>query len=122
MDAAAMVRACWFNCLKLFSGKLARLDGIELPEEFGVGMVFLQRGREAEAADAIRQAVEKFDLSFVGWRAVPTDPSILGPRSCESLPVIRQCFVAPHYEVADSEAFDFALQLLPSAATPGDAA
>ncbi|MFY9911303.1 MAG: glutamate synthase large subunit [Candidatus Sulfotelmatobacter sp.] len=96
---------------KAFFRKVARLDGIKLPEEFGIGMAFLQRGREDEAADAIRQAVEKFDLSFVGWRAVPTDSSILGPRSCESLPVIRQCFVAPHCEVADSEAFDFELQL-----------
>ncbi len=80
---------------KAFFRKTARALGIELPDEFGVGMVFLQRGQEAVAADAIRTAVAKFDLSFVGWRKVPTDASILGPRSLESLPVVRQCFIVP---------------------------
>src|SRR6266849_5888984 len=80
---------------KAFFRKTARALGIELPDEFGVGMVFLQRGQEAVAADAIRTAVAKFDLSFVGWRKVPTDASILGPRSLDSLPVVRQCFIVP---------------------------
>jgi hypothetical protein len=55
-----------------------------LPDEFAVGMVFLQRGQEAQAIDAIRAAVAKFDLCFLGWRTVPSDPSILGPRSRDS--------------------------------------
>src|SRR5713226_2082101 len=80
---------------KAFFRKTARALGIELPDEFGVGMVFLQRGQEAVAADTIRTAVAKFDLSFVGWRKVPTDASILGPRSLDSLPVVRQCFIVP---------------------------
>ncbi|HWW13217.1 MAG TPA: glutamate synthase large subunit [Candidatus Dormibacteraeota bacterium] len=80
---------------KAFFRKAARTGGNELPDEFAVGMVFLQRGRESVAGDAIRAAVAKFDLSLVGWREVPTDPSILGPRSRESLPVVRQCFIAP---------------------------
>src|SRR5258708_5750263 len=80
---------------KAYLRKTARALGIELPDKFGVGMVFLQRGQEAVAADAIRTAVAKFDLSFVGWRKVPTDASILGPRSLESLPVVRQCFIVP---------------------------
>ena len=80
---------------KAFFRRAAGEDGIELPNEFGVGMVFLQRGQEDQAGEAIRAAVGKFDLSFLGWRAVPTDSSILGPRSRDSLPVVRQCFVAP---------------------------
>jgi glutamate synthase (ferredoxin) len=96
---------------KAFFRRAARADGIELPEEFGVGMVFLQRGQESWAVDAIRDAVGKFDLSFVGWRAVPTDPSILGPRSRDSLPVIRQCFIAPGAKSADVGSVDFELQL-----------
>ncbi len=39
---------------KAFFRRVAREDGIELPDEFGVGMVFLQRGREDQAVDAIR--------------------------------------------------------------------
>jgi glutamate synthase domain-containing protein 2/glutamate synthase domain-containing protein 1/glutamate synthase domain-containing protein 3 len=78
---------------KAFFRKAARADGIQLHDEFAVGMVFLQRGQEAQADDAIRTSISKFDLSFLGWRTVPTDPSILGPRSSDSLPVVRQCFI-----------------------------
>ena len=101
---------------KTFFRKTARADGIELPLEFGVGMVFLQPGQESQAADAIRAAVSKFDLSFLGWRAVPTDASILGPRSRDSLPAVRQCFVAPRgrsscLKSSGLESSDFELQL-----------
>ena len=96
---------------KTFFRETARADGIELPDEFGVGMVFLQRGEEARAVDAIRAAVAKFNLSFVGWRVVPTDPSILGPRSSDSLPVVRQCFITPGDGFSRLNSFDFELQL-----------
>src|SRR5271155_154409 len=88
---------------KAFFRRAARVDGVELPDEFAVGMVFLQRGQEAQAIDAIRAAVAKFDLCFLGWRTVPSDPSILGPRSRDSLPVVRQCFIAPRGRSCDPE-------------------
>jgi glutamate synthase (ferredoxin) len=94
-----------------FFRKAAGAQGIALPEEFGVGMVFLQRGQENRTLDAIRSSVGKFDLSFLGWRTVPTDPSILGPRSCDSLPLVRQCFIAPSGGALGLEHFDFELQL-----------
>jgi glutamate synthase (ferredoxin) len=101
---------------KAFFRKAARAGGIELPDEFAVGMVFLQRGHESLAGDAIRATVAKFDLSFVGWREVPTDPSILGPRSRESRPVVRQYFLAPRGRSSNLkssliESPDFELQL-----------
>jgi len=101
---------------KAFFRRVARDDGIQLPEEFGVGMVFLQRGQENTALEAIRSAVSKFDLSFLGWRSVPTDSSILGPRSRDSFPAVRQCFVAPrggsaHLKSTGIESSDFELQL-----------
>ncbi|HTA50235.1 MAG TPA: glutamate synthase large subunit, partial [Verrucomicrobiae bacterium] len=101
---------------KAFFRRVARADGIQLPEEFGVGMVFLQRGRENDALAAIRSAVEQFDLAFLGWRSVPTDSSILGPRSRDSLPVVRQCFVAPragssHLKSTGLDSFDLELRL-----------
>src|ERR1700691_2109681 len=65
---------------KSFFRKAARYDGIDLPEEFAVGMVFLQPGHEPQIVEAIRAAVARFDLRFLGWRTVPTDASILGPR------------------------------------------
>ena len=96
---------------KSFFRNAARAAGMKLPEEFGVGMVFLQRGQESSAENAIQRAVAKFDLSFLGWRKVPTDPSILGPRSSDSLPVIRQCFIAPSSTTRKLESFDLELQL-----------
>jgi glutamate synthase (ferredoxin) len=101
---------------KPFFRNAARAEGIELPDEFGVGMVFLQPGQESQAIDAIRATVAKFDLAFLGWRTVPTDPSILGPRSHDSLPAVRQCFVAPRARASELESsglksFDFELQL-----------
>jgi glutamate synthase domain-containing protein 1 len=83
---------------KDFFRKMAHAEGIDLPEEFGVGMVFLQRGHEEQAVAAIRSAVTKYDLSFLGWRVVPTDKSILGPRSNDSLPVVRQCYIGVREE------------------------
>jgi len=94
-----------------FFRKTARTAGIGLPGEFGVGMVFLQRGSERQAEDAIRAAVPKFDLSFLGWRTVPTDPTILGPRSRDSLPVVRQCFIAPCGRSSGLASRDFESQL-----------
>lgn len=83
---------------KTFFRKMACADGIELPERFGVGMVFLQRGHEEQAVAAIRSAVTKYDLSFLGWRVVPINKSILGPRSNDSLPVVRQCYIGVREE------------------------
>ena len=101
---------------KSFFRRAARADGIKLPEEFGVGMVFLQPGQETRALHALRAAVSKYGLSFLGWRTVPTDPSILGPRSRDSLPVVRQCFIAPRSRSSNSpasslESSDFELRL-----------
>jgi glutamate synthase (ferredoxin) len=100
---------------KAFFRRVARDDGIALPEEFGVGMVFLQRGQASQAMESIRAAVEKFKLSFLGWRAVPIDASILGPRSRDSLPVVQQCFVGPRGKSSSLnsgiDSFDFELQL-----------
>jgi glutamate synthase domain-containing protein 2/glutamate synthase domain-containing protein 1/glutamate synthase domain-containing protein 3 len=99
---------------KAFFRRAALADGIELPEEFAVGMVFLQRGQESASVEQIRAAVAKSGLAFLGWRVVPTDPSILGPRSSDSLPVVRQCFIAPapsHRRSYGIEACDFELQL-----------
>lgn len=96
---------------KAFFRKTARAAGIDLPLHFGVGMVFLQPEEEQIARQAIDMAAARFDLEFIGWREVPTDPAILGPRSRESLPVIRQCYIAPRGESASAESFEFELQL-----------
>ncbi len=81
---------------KSFFRKAARYDGIDLPDEFAVGMVFLQPGHAPQVLDTLRKATARYDLKFLGWRTVPTDASILGPRSRQSIPAIRQCFLGPN--------------------------
>ena len=67
-------------------------EGIHLPEEFGLGMVFLPAYGEGLSKQIIEGAAELHGLRFLGWRVVPTNPAIVGPRAFETLPLIRQCF------------------------------
>ena len=68
--------------------------GIELPANFAVGMVFLAADEtRADAARAAMQgALEDQGLPVLGWRAVPTDPSVCGEIALASLPRIEQVF------------------------------
>jgi glutamate synthase domain-containing protein 2/glutamate synthase domain-containing protein 1/glutamate synthase domain-containing protein 3 len=70
--------------------------GINLPEHFAVGMIFLPREQVNAARAAVQDAAALSGFDFLGWREVPVDPSILGPRSFETLPLVAQCFFAPH--------------------------
>src|SRR5205823_5564267 len=81
----------------------ARQAGIELPPRFGLGMVFLPRFGEGPARDLIEAHARRLRLQCLGWRTVPTDSSIVGPRAAETLPLIRQCFFAPLEESAKFE-------------------
>jgi len=83
--------------------KLAQEAGIELPPLFALGMVFLPLKAADEAKRRIEQSAQTRGLQFLGWRQVPTDPSIVGPQALRTLPVIQQCFVAPTSGVADFE-------------------
>src|SRR5438132_8858504 len=90
-----------------FFRKSARAAGIELPSVFGLGMVFLPPGKEEAARSSIIALAKENGLRCLGWRAVPTDPEVVGPRAYEALPIIEQCFFAPRSETIDSEAADF---------------
>src|SRR5215510_4031353 len=84
--------------------------GICLPEEFGLGMVLLAPQHEAVAASLIETLAEANGLRFLGWRVVPTDSSIVGPRALETLPVMRQCFFGAIKETQDLETLLFRLR------------
>ena len=93
-----------------FIRRCARGAGIELPSGFALGMVFLPREEEAAARELIANLARSHGLRLLGWRVVPTDPSIVGPRALETLPVIQQCFFAPMDEAADLESNLFGLR------------
>jgi glutamate synthase (ferredoxin) len=93
-----------------FIRKNAREAGIDLPAAFGLGMVFLPPGNEDAARRSIAAQARKAGLRCLGWRPVPTNPQVVGPRAHEALPVIEQCFFSPQKKTADLEALLFRLR------------
>jgi glutamate synthase (ferredoxin) len=90
-----------------FIRRSALQAGIELPAVFGLGMVFLPQGNEEAARNAIVAQAKESGLQCLGWRVVPTDPDVVGPRAYEALPAIEQCFFVPQPETADLESLLF---------------
>ncbi len=84
--------------------------GIALPgaREYGVGMFFLpQDGRKRRQAQRqFERAAKGEGLPFLGWRAVPVRPEVLGQRARDKMPCIMQAFVAKPEGVAPGLAFD----------------
>ena len=101
-----------------FLRERAREAGIRLPKRFGVGMVFLQPAQEAAVRETVERLAEESGLRFLGWREVPTDASIIGPRALATLPVIRQCFFGPGRRSRDFEGALFRLRKQIEAAAP----
>lgn len=95
----------------------AREAGMELPERFGLGMTFLPREPEAARA-AIEATAGRCGLAVLGWRRVPTEPSVLGPRALETLPEIGQFLVSGEGPGADLEQRLFFFRKLAESETP----
>jgi glutamate synthase (ferredoxin) len=90
----------------------AEEQGITLPEEFGLGVVFLTPGAAAEARDAVEAAAATERLRILGWRRVPTSADSLGCRALETMPEIWQCFVEPFHPGRGTARFEWRLALL----------
>src|SRR6202789_2047185 len=88
---------------KDFIRKRARESEIELPETFGMGMAFMSPRQEVAARASVQSSATKFGLRCLGWRVVPTYPSLLGPCALATLPLIRQCFFVTEDSSADLE-------------------
>src|ERR1700729_2921216 len=88
---------------KAFIRKRAREINIELPESFGMGMAFIPPGQEAAARASVECSATELGLRCLGWREVPTYPSLLGPCALATLPSIRQCFFATQDSATDLE-------------------
>ena len=81
-----------------FFAKAAEEAGFALPgaRDYGVGMFFfpqdtLKRGQAKKMFEVI---VAKEGMAFLGWRAVPVCPEILGRKARDRMPFIEQAFVA----------------------------
>jgi glutamate synthase (NADPH/NADH) large chain len=88
----------------------AKALGIALPAagEYGLGMVFLPRENQARAAleQLIERTVTGDGLSFLGWRDVPVDSSVLGASVRATEPFVRQFLVGHGAQRLDGAAFE----------------
>ncbi|MBD5544583.1 MAG: glutamate synthase large subunit [Lachnospiraceae bacterium] len=99
-----------------FFTKVTKPLGIFLgsEREYGVGMFFfpqdeLKRNQSKKMFEII---VEKEGLEFLGWREVPTIPSVLGHKAVECMPYIMQAFVKKPAEVEKGLEFDRMLYIV----------
>ncbi len=90
--------------------KWAEAEGLTLPPpgDYAVAMCFLPQ--DDAARDFITGQFEKFvtkeGQQLIGWRDVPTTLDGLGKAVLDSMPMIRQCFVARGENCADQDAFE----------------
>jgi glutamate synthase (NADPH/NADH) large chain len=66
-----------------------------LGKQYAIGMLFLSQDpvKAQTARDIVNQELKQETLTVCGWRAVPTNPNVLGPIALESLPDIQQVFI-----------------------------
>jgi glutamate synthase (NADPH) large chain len=93
-DGAGLLIQIPHNFLK----RACRDVGIRLPgaSEYGVGMIFLPRESEGRASceKLIGKIIAEEGQQLLGWRDVPVKPTHIGDLARESMPVIRQVFIA----------------------------
>ena len=78
-----------------FFRKTLKKDNIKLPEHYGVGMFFLPRNKLLlnQHKKMFEKLVEQEGCTFITWRNVPCDESILGQKAKDCIPSIYQAFV-----------------------------
>jgi glutamate synthase (NADPH/NADH) large chain len=78
--------------------------GITLPEQYAVGMVFMDLDDAifAQQKLAVESALKDQGLNVLGWRTVPTSNDCLGPMAVDCLPRFEQVFVAPEATLDDT--------------------
>ena len=81
-----------------FFAKAAEEAGFALPgaRDYGVGMFFFPQDtlKRSQAKKMFEVIVAKEGMAFLGWRAVPVCPEILGRKARDRMPFIEQAFVA----------------------------
>src|SRR6201998_3729241 len=107
-DGAGLLAALPRN---FFKAKAAE-QGIELPEQFGLGFAFFPTDATNAAKSAIESAAEQERLRILGWRRVPVNPNCLGRRALETMPETWQFFVASFHSARPAERFEWRLALL----------
>ena len=93
-----------------FFAKAAEEAGFALPgaRDYGVGMFFFPQDtlKRSQAKKMFEVIVAKEGMAFLGWRAVPVCPEILGRKARDRMPFIEQAFVARPEGVEPGLPFD----------------
>jgi glutamate synthase domain-containing protein 2/glutamate synthase domain-containing protein 1/glutamate synthase domain-containing protein 3 len=90
----------------------AKEQGIDLPQQFGLGFAFFATAVSAEARSAIEAAADTERLRVLGWRRVPVKTESLGRMALETMPETWQFFVAPFHPARGASRFEWRLALL----------
>jgi glutamate synthase (NADPH/NADH) large chain len=90
--------------------KWADAEGLKLPQpgDYAVAMCFLPQDEAARefVIGTLEKFIAKEGQRLIGWRDVPVTTAGLGKAVLESMPVIRQCFVARGENCPDQDAFE----------------
>ena len=105
-----------FNIPHKFFKEELKSNGISLEHEgdYAVAMVFLPQEKKAreEAIRLFEDITREEGLELIGWREVPTNPSILGKASLEAMPYFMQAFVKRPNSVKRGMAFERKLYIV----------
>ena len=85
---------------------LARLGHADLPDDdLALAMVFLPMDEDAASRGraVLEQALSRTGLNVLGWRVVPTDPSVLGTWALREAPCIEQLLIARPAGIGEDE-------------------
>ncbi|MDY2783046.1 MAG: glutamate synthase central domain-containing protein, partial [Candidatus Pseudoruminococcus sp.] len=94
---------------EFFKAETAKL-GFDIGGErdYGVGMFFFPQNnlKRMQAMKLFEIVIEKEGMEFLGWREVPTNPSVIGQKALDSMPYIMQAFVKRPVNVEKGLPFD----------------
>jgi glutamate synthase (NADPH/NADH) large chain len=80
-----------------FMRKVAKAEGVDLPDLFAVGMLFITN---EEQENIVEEYCSNNDLKVVLFREVPLDISVLGEFAQNNIPKIKQVFIVPNSIIA----------------------
>jgi glutamate synthase (ferredoxin) len=93
-----------------FLAEMCKPLRFSLPEagQYGCGLVFLPRNASIrrKIEERFEQLVQSEGLTFLGWRTVKTDNSMLGDTAKSAEPFMRQVFIGRPPEITDDMTFE----------------
>lgn len=91
-------------------------SGFDIGDErdYGVGIFFFPQDKllRSQSVKMFEIICEKEGVMPLGWRAVPTNPEILGKKAKDSMPYIMQCFVKRPENIEKGIDFDRKLYVI----------